>query len=376
MAGADQNSPRREPVEHTMEEPFNLQRYVFSQAQELDCYWPDYNAEMSQAVLQADNIENGTYILRPSRTIDEAKNKFITLSIRMDFPNERNKVWHFPVIVGVEKNGEGPPTVHFSLTQTGSTTSHTLSQLLQYHHARPLRGGGLPSICRVVQGLPYRNLREVARTIESLNINVTSKSTPVYEYNPIESEDVDNGESTGCAQSRAARPACIQSSVSQRIPRTAQPTPPPRSRTLPLQRRQLQPIPLPRRNAVTPRSSDSSASNDSMETESATPPVQTDEREKLCRCGLPIKVTALPKFWSVHRSTCADTLNMLYFRNPGGQTAWALPPYIDRDCTDRSYLQFGKLNIACFEQYASEMIYESTSELSRWGKYSTYEPLP
>ena len=41
---------------------------------------------------------------------------------------------------------------------------------------------------------------------------------------------------------------------------------------------------------------------------------------------------------------------MLYFRNPAGQTAWALPPYIDQECKNRDYLSYGRLNVSCFQQ--------------------------
>lgn len=41
---------------------------------------------------------------------------------------------------------------------------------------------------------------------------------------------------------------------------------------------------------------------------------------------------------------------MLYFKDPAGNTAWALPRYIDQECYKRDYLKYGRLNIMCFKQ--------------------------
>ena len=42
----------------------------------------------TQQVLQDPDIEDGTYVLRPSGALDKDKKRFLTLSVRMDFPQE------------------------------------------------------------------------------------------------------------------------------------------------------------------------------------------------------------------------------------------------------------------------------------------------
>ncbi|KAF6017906.1 hypothetical protein EB796_023771 [Bugula neritina] len=63
---------------------------------------------------------------------------------------------------------------------------------------------------------------------------------------------------------------------------------------------------------------------------------------------------------------------MLYFMNPKGQTTWAPPPYIDKECKKREYLEYGKLNVRIFDLYRDHLKYAENSELTNYRKYQTY----
>lgn len=57
----------------------------------------------------------------------------------------------------------------------------------------------------------------------------------------------------------------------------------------------------------------------------------------------------LPYSWTVHRCN-GENEGLLYFMDESGQTSWQIHPEVDKLCSDRKYLEYGRLNVENFDE--------------------------